>query len=156
MSLQVASAAYILIHYLTMKKKQRKRRWWQTEMFKNRYMYSGSNLLADLKFQDISGHYKNFVRMAATDFEFLLNRIAPSIVKQNAFLRESIPVQERLALTLRFLATGDSYASLQYLFKISKQSISVIVPEVCQAMIKALEENIQVSTNFFIYKKLQF
>jgi hypothetical protein len=82
-------------------------------MFKNRYIYSGSNLLADLKFQEISGHYKNSVRMAATDFEFLLNRIAPCIVKQNNFLWESIPIQERLALTLRFLATGDSYASLQ-------------------------------------------
>jgi hypothetical protein len=33
--------------------------------------------LADFKFQEISGHYKNFVCMAAMDFEFLLNRIAP-------------------------------------------------------------------------------
>jgi hypothetical protein len=41
--------------------------------------------------------------------------IDPSIVKQNTFLRESIPIQERLALTLSFSATGDSYASLQHL-----------------------------------------
>jgi hypothetical protein len=119
MSLQVASAAYILIHYLIMKKQHRKRHWWQTEMFWNRYIYSGSNLLADLKFQEISGHYKNFVRMAATDLEFLLHRITPYAVKHNTLLRDSIPIQERLALTLSFLATGDSYASLQYIFKIS-------------------------------------
>jgi hypothetical protein len=56
-------------------------------MFKNRYIYSGSNLLVDLKFQEISGHYEFFFRMTATDFEFLLNRIALSIVKQNTFLR---------------------------------------------------------------------
>jgi hypothetical protein len=54
MSLQVASAAYSLIHYLIMKKQHWKRRWWQTEMFRNRWFYSGSNLLADLKFQEIS------------------------------------------------------------------------------------------------------
>jgi hypothetical protein len=71
------------------------------------------------------------VRMAAMDFEFLLNRIAPSIVKQNTFLWESILIQERLALTLRFLAMGDSNASLQCLFKILKQSIRVIVRYHC-------------------------
>ncbi|XP_058064664.1 uncharacterized protein LOC131214299, partial [Anopheles bellator] len=35
----------------------------------------------------------------------------------------------RLIVVLHFLATGNSYASLQYTFKISKQIISRIVPE---------------------------
>jgi hypothetical protein len=50
--------------------------------------------------------------------------------------RKPTPVQERLALTLHFLASGDSYISLQYLFKISKQSISSIIPEVCEALVE--------------------
>jgi hypothetical protein len=61
-------------------------------MFKHSYIYSGSSLFADLKFQDRSGHYKNVVRMAATGFEYLLNRFSPSIVKQNNLLLESIPI----------------------------------------------------------------
>jgi hypothetical protein len=40
-------------------------------------------------------------------------------------------VQERLALTLRFLASGDLYVSMQYRIRISKQAISCIVKWVC-------------------------
>jgi len=58
--------------------------------------------------------------------------------------RKAISVQERLALTLRFLASGDSYVSLQYLFKISKQASSCMVLEVCEALVEKLKDYIQV------------
>jgi len=47
-------------------------------------------------------------------------------------------------VTLRFLANGDSYVSLQYLLKISKQIISCIVPEVCEPLVEKLKDYIQV------------
>jgi hypothetical protein len=49
-----------------------------------------------------------------------------------------------LALTLRFFASGDSYFSLQYLFRISKQAVSCIVPEVCEALAEKLNDYVQV------------
>lgn len=77
--------------------------------------------------------------MSPTDFEVLINLIGHEIQKNDTFYRKAISVQDRLAVTLRFLAMGDSYSSLQYLFKISKQSISLIVPKVCQALIEELK-----------------
>ncbi|CAG4938712.1 unnamed protein product [Parnassius apollo] len=57
---------------------------------------------------------------------------------QNVHTEQCEPVtyaRERLVVTLRYLATGDSYTSLQYLFRISKQSISKIIPQNTEAII---------------------
>lgn len=61
-------------------------------------------------------------------------------------MRIAISAEERLAITLKFLATGDSYGTLSELFRISRPSIVEIVPEVCQAIFDALKEDyLQVS-----------
>jgi len=44
-----------------------------------------------------------------------------------------VPV-ERRAITLRFLATGESFRSLHLQFRISRPVISYIVTEVCEAL----------------------
>jgi len=69
-------------------------------------------LLADLNFQSVSELFKNFTRMSPSEFEFLINLIGEKISKKTVS-RKSISVQERLALTLRFWESGDSYVSLQ-------------------------------------------
>nr|CAH7755965.1 unnamed protein product [Callosobruchus chinensis] len=95
------------------------------------------------------GHLKNFTRMTAEDFERLIILVGPKISKMDTKFRKAIPVQDRLAITLRFLATGDSFTSLQYLFNVSKQRISIIIEETCNALIQALKEQIKVTLNYY-------
>nr|CAH7757359.1 unnamed protein product [Callosobruchus chinensis] len=93
-----------------------------------------------------SGHLKNFTRMTAEDYERLIILVGPKISKIDTKFRKAIPVQDRLAITLRFLATGDS---LQYLFNMSKQRISIIIEETYNALIQALKEQIKVTLNYY-------
>lgn len=105
-----------------------------------------------------SGQFKKFTRMSLADFEYLLHKLEPIIAKQDTQLRDAIPAKIRLAVTLRFLASGDSFESLHFLFRISSSLISQIVPEVCAALNKVLKDEINVSSkttsSFIIYSSL--
>lgn len=61
------------------------------------------------------------------------------IVKQDTVMRFAISSRVRLAVTLRYIATGDSYRSLEFLTHISRKTISKFVPEVLKAIIEALQ-----------------
>jgi hypothetical protein len=82
--------------------------------------------------------YHNFVRMTADQFDILLGLVNPFIQKKNTQLRQSISASDLLILTLRYLATGDNFRSLQYLFRIPQTTISRIIPEVLDAIYKVL------------------
>ncbi len=67
---------------------------------------------------------QNFFWVSSSTFEEILNMIAPRMTRKLKIrLRNAIPIHKRLACILKFLASGDSYHSLQYLLKISKQTM---------------------------------
>ena len=63
------------------------------------------SLVQELRQMDTPG-YRNFLRMNSVSFDLLLQKVAPLITRQDTRLRRSIPAEERLAVTLRWLATG--------------------------------------------------
>ncbi len=86
--------------------------------------------------------------MSFKDFEYLLSHIEPAIRKQGTNYRDAISPKERLVITLRFLATGDSFSSLMYTFKVSKSSVSHIVHDVCRALNGTLNQCVHVSKSY--------
>lgn len=130
---------------------RKKPRYWVSSLLKRRNNYDTEELLHDLKTDDVGlngelrSSFHNFTRMTSIDFEVLINLVGPKIAKQNTNFRDAISVKDRLAVTLRFLASGDSFQSLKYLFKISNTAISRIIPDVCEALYDALQYYIEVS-----------
>ena len=78
--------------------------------------------------------FTNFMRMTPELFEMIKTRLQPCLARQATNYRAPISVGENLALTIRYLATGESYTSLSYQFRVGRSTISKFLPEVCRAI----------------------
>jgi len=67
--------------------------------------------------------------------------------KTRHFLEEGLEPGLKLAITLRYLATGNSYKSLQYGFRVSFSAISLLILEVFEAIIEECWRSAVMSSN---------
>ncbi|CAL4121766.1 unnamed protein product, partial [Meganyctiphanes norvegica] len=84
--------------------------------------------------------FKNYFRMSQDTFDQLLSLLKIHIQKKDTHLRKSIPAEERLAITLRYLATGHSFVDLQYIFRCGASTARKIVIDVCEKIYQHLRE----------------
>ena len=69
-------------------------------------------LVQELRFEDES-EYKKLLRMTPQDFQEILGLIQDDITKAKTNMRDSVPANMKLAVTIQFLVTGDNYTNLQ-------------------------------------------
>ena len=80
-----------------------------------------NNIIQELKIEDRIG-FREMFRMDVENFEYLLNEVSTLITPgemSNLGGHRPIMPEERLALTLRFLTTGESFQSLHFQFRIA-------------------------------------
>jgi hypothetical protein len=65
-----------------------------------------------------------------------LSKVSRFIEKQVTPLRRPIPADKRLALTLKYLATGCSFYDLSGEFVVGASTVGYIVKETCRGIIK--------------------
>lgn len=115
-------------------KRAKRRRFWVRAIFRQRQRYGCYHtLVQELRLGDREWHFK-FIRMSPERFEHLLSLVAPHISKQKTKLRNPIGPAERLYLTLRYLASGDSQQSQSFHFRIGKATVSKMIKETCTAI----------------------
>ncbi len=114
-----------------------KKRFWVRKIFAQRKEKGEyNNLVREMRLYDHEFFFKMF-RMSPSQLEELTILVAPLIVKESVH-REAIPPQERLCVTLRYLASGNSHVSLAASYRISQTSIGRIIPETCDALWEVL------------------
>ena len=103
----IATCGVIVARLLNRKiSRRRQRTVWIRDWVKNRATYGVYHqLVQELRLGD-AATYQNFMRMDCTTFQTLLDLVSPKITFKDTHFRRAIPAGERLALTLRFLATG--------------------------------------------------
>uniref|UniRef100_A0A6P7G6W6 Protein ANTAGONIST OF LIKE HETEROCHROMATIN PROTEIN 1-like n=1 Tax=Diabrotica virgifera virgifera TaxID=50390 RepID=A0A6P7G6W6_DIAVI len=80
-----------------------------------------------------------YFRMTIDCFDELLHLVENDIRKSDTNYREAISPEERLAITLRYLATGDTFYTIGHSFRVGFSTVSAIVVEVCEALCRNLQ-----------------
>ncbi|XP_033980511.1 protein ALP1-like [Trematomus bernacchii] len=108
------------------------------------------NLCRELELHE-KPDFRNFARLFPVQFHMLEELLTPIIQRENTNYRDCISVGTRLMVTLRFLATGESFRSLSYQFRVGVSTIRQFVPETCTAIYECpdtVEEWQQVADGF--------
>lgn len=133
---------------LVKREEEHSQRIWVRPIFTQlrRHMQGASdNLVKEMELQDLEMFY-NYCRMSIEMFDQLLNIVGPLLEKQ-IVVRDPIPARTRLLVCLRYLASGDSMASISYAFRIGINTVSKIVSETCEVLWNSLHESVMPLTN---------
>ncbi|XP_072248004.1 uncharacterized protein [Leuresthes tenuis] len=96
------------------------------------------HLVAELRL-DSQRHHQYF-RMSAEQMDELLSLIGPEVTTQRTNYRAAIEPKQRLAVALRYMASGDSLASLAYSYRLGCTTVRNSVHMVCAAIEKIMME----------------
>nr|XP_055025796.1 uncharacterized protein LOC129412676 [Misgurnus anguillicaudatus] len=117
---------------------KRKSVWVHETLRKRRDFGEYHHLVQELRLDDV--RFKAYFRMSWEQFDNLLSIVGLSITKMNTNYRESIGPAERLSICLRFLATGDSYKTIAFSYRVGRSTVMGIVKQVCEAIWLCLVE----------------
>ncbi len=102
------------------------------------------NLIVELRIEDPAS-FQNFVRCEPAMFQEMVDRLTPLICKLDMNYHKVLDPGLIVAITLRYVATGDSSKSVQYGFRVAYNSICVVIAEVTSVIVDAYHEEVIVT-----------
>ncbi|KAJ8877925.1 hypothetical protein PR048_022384 [Dryococelus australis] len=127
----------------TLERKRRRRKWWTKGWIAAGRAGAATFIDPELR-SKWPGDFRNMLPMSEMHFYNLLERVRPHITETGTNIRQAVTAKLKAEVTLRYLATGDSFKSLEIMFRVPKSTISQFLPGTCTAIYKALEELIKV------------
>ncbi|XP_060561053.1 uncharacterized protein LOC132720846 [Ruditapes philippinarum] len=126
-----------IVAYENRRRRRRLQRWLSKAWLgpeRHRMFGLYDQLMMELRRED-QRSFTNFMRMPPEMFDEILERVGPRITKQYTTYRTPLDPGMKLAVTLRHLASGSKYSNMRFAWRIPHNTISVIVREVCRAII---------------------
>lgn len=124
------------------RRKPKRKRFWIRQLYLEREEHGHyEQMMHMLELHDVET-YRNFQRLSPEVFREVLARVGPMITKQDTFWRPALAPGLKLAVTLRYLGSGESYKSLAFGFRVATNTIASIIPEVCQAIVDTYMEEV--------------
>ena len=147
-----------LLHRRRQRRKMRvTRRYWVRPIFAQRAQRGAyRHLVQELRLTDRDYHFL-YLRMSKESFDYLLSLVSPMLSRRNYYsrARAEISPAERLVVTLRYLATGNSQTSLAFDFRMGISTVCSIVKETSDAIWQALQPLfVQVPSNALEWKRV--
>ncbi|XP_071578889.1 uncharacterized protein [Temnothorax nylanderi] len=132
LKLKILLLLLLLIYYMRLKRMNVHKRWqnrrWLVRPVNQQRKQQGEydNLFQELK-NDEEMFFK-YTRMNIQHFNKLLNMLECYLVKRT---KRALPPEQRLLITLRYLATGNSTSNIAFSFRVGQSTVRKLIKEVC-------------------------
>ncbi|XP_065307085.1 uncharacterized protein [Dermacentor albipictus] len=123
---------------LIQKKRKAKRKWWVRPSWRDRHTESEYfTTMQRMRNGDIE-YFKKYYRMTPHQFDFLLSLLKEDLQRKHV-VREPILPAERLAMTLRYLSSGDAMQDIALSFRVGISTARMAVRVTCRALWSRLQ-----------------
>ena len=107
---------------------------WVRELFKNRVKQGAFSYLVQEMILFDREFFLSILKMSPDRLEHLLSLIGSSLTKKYCPSRESICPSQRLIITIRYQATGESQQTQSFYFRVGRATACNIIEETCCAI----------------------
>ncbi|CAH1997214.1 unnamed protein product [Acanthoscelides obtectus] len=135
--------AVFLLYLLYLRKKKcrekRRRRYWVHPILSQKYVEGAFYTMFE-KLREHDEKFFNYFRMSTATFDYLLEKLSCSLQRQDTQMRLCVPPKEMLAITLRYLASGNTFTDMHYAYRLGVSTISKIIKDVCHSIWNILKD----------------
>ncbi|KAF9424298.1 hypothetical protein HW555_000437, partial [Spodoptera exigua] len=129
-AMDVNSLAILYWYY---RRQRRRKRLWLNPIVQRRSTVGAFTTLMQQLRNDPQKFF-NYFRMTIPTFDNLLKKVEKDLKKRDTNMRKSIRPEEKLAICIRYMASGCSYKDLHYAYRVGVSTISNIIKEVTNAI----------------------
>ena len=115
----------------------RRREWVSAINRRRQLLGEHNNLVQEMRLNQPTRHIQYF-RLPKQGFDLLLSKIENKIRRQHTNFRAPVSPEERLAVTLRYMASGMEFAALAPTYRLGETTCREIVYDTCRAIIEVL------------------